>query len=220
MIVGSLPTTPTETIRARGVRPWSCPACSLPITTSAAPSTMPDELPGECTWLIFSTQWYFCSATASKPPMSPMPAKDAGRPPSDSTVVPGRGNSSWSRIGRPLMSTTGITERENAPLAMAFAARSCDSAAKVSTSWRLKPSIVAIRSAPMPCGTKPVASAVSGSCAHAPPSEPIGTRDIDSTPPARMRSSQPERTFGAAMLTASRPDAQKRLSWKPAPEVS
>src|SRR3954466_16387517 len=52
--------------------------------------------------------------------------------------------------------------------------------------------------------------------AHAPPSEPIGTRDIDSTPPASTRSSQPEATFCAAMFTASRPEAQKRLSWTPA----
>ena len=57
---------------------------------------------------------------------------------------------------------------------------------------------------------------VSGSIAQAPPSEPIGTRDIDSTPPAKTRSSQPEATFWAAMLTASRPEAQKRLSCTPA----
>src|SRR3954447_12364762 len=75
--------------------------------------------------------------------------------------------------------------------------------------------MVAIRSAPIPCGTKAVSYAVSGSIAQAPPSEPIGTRDIDSTPPARTRSSQPEATFCAAMLTASRPEAQKRLSWTP-----
>ena len=43
----------------------------------------------------------------------------------------------------------------------------------------------------MPCGTKPVVSAVAGSIAQAPPSEPIGTRLIDSTPPARIRSSKP-----------------------------
>ena len=48
--------------------------------------------------------------------------------------------------------------------------------------------------------------------AQAPPSEPIGTRDITSTPPASTISSMPERTFWAAVLTASRPDAQKRLS--------
>ena len=68
----------------------------------------------------------------------------------------------------------------------------------------------------MPCGTKPVANAVAGSVAQAPPSEAIGTRLIDSTPPARIRSSKPERTRAAAWLTASRPEAQKRLSCTPA----
>ena len=68
----------------------------------------------------------------------------------------------------------------------------------------------------MPCGTKPRPELVIGSIAQAPPSEPIGTRDIDSTPPARTRSSQPERTLAAARLTASRPEAQKRFSWTPA----
>ncbi|COY38286.1 Uncharacterised protein [Mycobacterium tuberculosis] len=60
---------------------------------------------------------------------------------------------------------------------------------------------------------------VAGSRPIAPPSEPIGTRLIDSTPPASTRSSQPERTFCAAVLTASRPDAQNRLSCTP-PEVT
>ena len=63
--------------------------------------------------------------------------------------------------------------------------------AKASTSSREKPSSVAIRSAPMPCGTKAVSKLVCGSCAQAPPSEPIGTRDMLSTPPATTRSSQP-----------------------------
>jgi hypothetical protein len=76
--------------------------------------------------------------------------------------------------------------------------------------------MVAIRSAPMPCGTKPVVSAVAGSDAQAPPSEPIGTRLMDSTPPARIICSNPPRTRDAAWLTASRPEAQKRLSWTPA----
>ncbi|CAM5519675.1 hypothetical protein SCALM49S_04072 [Streptomyces californicus] len=70
----------------------------------------------------------------------------------------------------------------------------------------------------MPCGAKPVSKLVIGSIAQAPPSEPIGTRDIDSTPPARTRSSQPERTLAAARLTASSPEAQKRFSWTPATE--
>ncbi|KOV29956.1 hypothetical protein ADK58_08735 [Streptomyces sp. XY152] len=75
---------------------------------------------------------------------------------------------------------------------------------------------MAIRSAPMPCGTNPVSWLVRGSADRAPPSLPIGTRDMDSTPPAMTRSSQPERAFAAAMLTASSPDAQKRFSWTPA----
>ena len=37
---------------------------------------MPEELPGVWTWSIRSTQWYFCSATASKPPISPIPANE------------------------------------------------------------------------------------------------------------------------------------------------
>lgn len=76
--------------------------------------------------------------------------------------------------------------------------------------------MVAIRSAPMPCGTKLTARLVIGSLNQAPPSEAMGTRDIDSTPPARTRSSQPERTLAAARLTASRPEAQKRFSCTPA----
>ncbi len=68
----------------------------------------------------------------------------------------------------------------------------------------------------MPWGTNAVSNAVAGSEAHEPPSEPMGTRDIDSTPPARIRSSKPERTRAAAWFTASRPEAQNRLSWTPA----
>ena len=57
---------------------------------------------------------------------------------------------------------------------------------------------------------------MAGSIAHAPPSEPIDKRDMDSTPPAMTKSSKPERTFMAAKLTASKPDAQKRLICTPA----
>ena len=72
MIVGSEPETAVATIRARGVSPRSLPTCSLPTATIAAPSTMPEELPAWCTWSIFSIQWYFSSATLSKPPCSPI----------------------------------------------------------------------------------------------------------------------------------------------------
>ena len=54
------------------------------------------------------------------------------------------------------MPPTGTIERVNRPSFTAAAARSCDMAAYSSTSRREKPSMVAMRSAPMPCGTNPV----------------------------------------------------------------
>ena len=95
-------------IRARGVRPRSVPTCSLPIATSAEPSTMPEELPAWWTWLIFSTQWYFSSATSSKPASAPIWAKLGLRPARPSGVVSGRISSSWSSTVTPLRSLTGI----------------------------------------------------------------------------------------------------------------
>ena len=55
MMVGSAPLSAVATMRARGVRPWALAAASLPISTAAAPSTMPDELPAWCTWWMRST---------------------------------------------------------------------------------------------------------------------------------------------------------------------
>ena len=68
----------------------------------------------------------------------------------------------------------------------------------------------------MPWGTKRVCQATAGSEAQAAPSAPIGTRDIDSTPPATTASLWPDITCAAALLTASRPEAQKRFSCWPA----
>ena len=68
----------------------------------------------------------------------------------------------------------------------------------------------------MPCGTNAVANAVAGSDAQAPPSLPMATRLMLSTPPAMIRSSNPPRTREAAWFTASRPEAQKRFSCTPA----
>ncbi len=122
MIVGSEPVTAVATMRPRGARPASRPACSLPMSTMAAPSTMPEELPAVCTWLIFSTQWNFCRATASKPPMSPIAANDGGSAPRLSTVVLGRMCSSWSSTMAPLRSTTGTTDLVKRPPLQAAAA--------------------------------------------------------------------------------------------------
>jgi hypothetical protein len=52
MMTGSVASTAVATIRARGVRPRSLPAFSLPMSTALEPSTMPEELPGVCTWLM------------------------------------------------------------------------------------------------------------------------------------------------------------------------
>ena len=90
---------------------------------------MPEELPGVWTWSIFSIQWYFCRATASKPPISPIAAKLGLRPESVSTVVPGRMNSSLSSTTWSLMSSTGMTDPLNLPASRAAAARSCERAA-------------------------------------------------------------------------------------------
>ncbi len=54
-----------------------------------------------------------------------------------------------------------------------------------------------------------------GSMYQAPPDAPMPTRDIDSTPPAMTMSSAPWAIFAAPRLTASRPEAQKRLICMP-----
>jgi hypothetical protein len=57
--------------------------------------------------------------------------------------------------------------------------------------------------------------ATAGSIAQAPPSVPIVTRDMHSTPPPTTRSDWPDMTCAAAVFTASRPDAQKRFNCLP-----
>ena len=94
--------------------------------------------------------------------------------------VSGLMKSSRRRMVRPLTSLTGTTDLSNQPESRAWAARFWLSIAKASTSSRDQPSMVAIRSAPMPWGTNPVWMLVSGSSANGPPSAPMGTRDMDS----------------------------------------
>jgi hypothetical protein len=69
-----------------------------------------------------------------------------------SRVVPGRGNSSWSRATEPSSLTIVMTLLSKRPSAIALAARSWDDTASSSQSVREKPSTVAMRSAEMPCG--------------------------------------------------------------------
>ena len=110
MMVGSAPLVAVATTRARGVRPDALPAFSLPTSTRAAPSTMPELLPPVWTWLILSIQWYFCIATSSKPAIAARPSKAGLSLARLSMVVPGRMCSSWSRISSPFWSRTGTTD--------------------------------------------------------------------------------------------------------------
>ncbi|MNF57524.1 hypothetical protein D3C84_390560 [compost metagenome] len=55
MMVGSVLVTAVATIRARGCNPSARPQASEPISISAAPSTIPELLPGVCTWWMRST---------------------------------------------------------------------------------------------------------------------------------------------------------------------
>ena len=76
--------------------------------------------------------------------------------------------------------------------------------------------MVAMRSALMPCGTWNTLSRKSSLLPSAPaPSEPIGARDMLSTPPPIATSCCPDITPIAAKFTAWRPEPQKRLSVTP-----
>jgi hypothetical protein len=91
-------------------------------------------------------------------------------------------------------SRTAKASLEKAPRRPSPAAAFCWlRTAKASASSRVMPCRVASRSALMPCGTMPrVAKAMCG-LINAPPSLPIATRDMLSTPPAMTRSARPRR---------------------------
>src|SRR5690606_17489969 len=117
--------------------------------------------------------------------------------PKASKVVCARIYSSLAKMSKPLRSFIGIMDLWNLLLAQAAAALFWDSTAKLSTSFREYPYLVAIKSAEIPCGTN-LPKAASGSITQAEPSMPIGTRDMDSTPPATIKSDHPDLTRAAA----------------------
>ena len=132
-----------------------------------------------------------------------------------SIVVNGFINSSLSRMVKPLASFTGTTDLSKWPFCWAALPLAVISGRKASTSSREKPTNSCDQISTDALGNKTYVAAFR--CrVNQQPSEPIGTRDIHSTPPATTRSSQPEATFIAARLTASRPEAQKRLICWPA----
>src|SRR5262245_19281328 len=89
MIAGSEPILANALMRIRGFNPAFSPASLLPISTAAAPSTMPDELPAWCTWLIVSSSGCACTATASNPLISPSCTKEGLSCAKDCMVVLG-----------------------------------------------------------------------------------------------------------------------------------
>ena len=93
--------------------------------------------------------------------------------------------------------STGTTSRSKRPSSIAASARRCDSYEYASSSSRESPHSSAISSAEIPCGTISQRSSSVGE--RSPPLEPIGTRDIDSTPAATTRSSWPDETAAAAL---------------------
>ena len=114
MRTGSLPATAMETMRARGLRPSERARPFDAITTAAAPSTIPDELPA-------------CSTPSS--------LNEGLSAASVSTVVPGRGCSSRSKVRSPSLS--GRISRENQPRSIAFAAFCCEDTANSSSCLRV-----------------------------------------------------------------------------------
>ena len=132
-------------------------------------------------------------------------------------MVSGRGCSSLSVSGAPVTgSTTMKSERPKRFSSMAVAAFRWLSSAKRSTSSRLNPSSVAMRSAEMPCGTIcTFLRRTSLSPSIMAPSEPIGTRDIDSTPPPTVHSCAPLAIPIAAKFTACSPEPQNRFTVLP-----
>jgi len=85
----------------------------------------------------------------------------------------------------------------NRPSSIAAIARRWDSSENASSSSRERPHSSAITSADIPCGT--ICQRSNSLSERSPPFEPIGTRDIISTPAETTRSSCPEATAAAAL---------------------
>ena len=93
MMVGSVLVTAVATIRPRAFNPSSLPLAAEPISISAAPSTMPELLPGVWICSMRSTWEYLRRAEASKP-ICPIISKLGLSLPKPSKVESARMNSS------------------------------------------------------------------------------------------------------------------------------
>src|SRR5215218_3034426 len=192
---GSTPTSPKATYRARGTRPRREQAASLATSTAAAPSQIWLEFPAVT--LPFGRNAGSSAASAS----GDVSARGVSSTPK-STPVCGFDTS------------TGTTSCSKRPSSIAASARRCDSYEYASSSSRERSHFSAISSAEMPCGTSSKRS--SSVSERSPPLEPIGTRDIDSTPAATTTSSCPAETADAALNAACSEEPHWRSTVEPA----
>src|SRR4051812_23221354 len=211
MMCGGTPADAAVTMRARGVSPCCFTAASLATTIAAAPSDSCDD-----------------ERAVTMPPAG----KTVRSLPSRSSVVSGRGPSSWLTV--PLSVSTGRISASNRPSFCAATARSLERSAKVSESSRVIPSSSATSSAVSPIGSVALPpsmslnlglvnrqprelSTTSPGRAHGVPGLAItqGARVIDSTPPAMTTSACPVSTACAADTIACNPLAHSRLTVNP-----
>src|SRR6266511_1748148 len=175
---GSTPASPNETNLARGSSPSRSAALSLAMSTAAAPSLICDELP---------------AVTVPSGRKAGLSAASA------SADVSRRGVSSTpnSTPACGFETSTGTISCSNRPVSIASNARRCDSSEKASSSARTNPHSLAITSDEIPCGT--ISHRSRSLSDRSPPLEPMGTRDIISTPADTTRSSCPDHTAVAAL---------------------
>src|SRR5436305_605987 len=175
---GSTPASPNDTNRARGSSPSREQAASLATSTTAAPSQI---------WLEFPAVTF------------PSGRNAGGSAARASAEVSARGvSSSASNVPTCGFETSiGTISLPNRPSSAAASARLCDSSEYASSSSREKLHSSAISSAEIPCGT--ISHCSSSFSERSPPLEPIGTRDIDSTPADTTRSSWPDQIAAAAL---------------------
>src|SRR3989441_1668397 len=195
MLVGFVPAPPVETNRARGSSFSSLALSGVVTRIPHAPSLMPLELPAV---------------------IRPSGLNAAGRDASFSSDVVRRGCSSVSNIRLlPLSSKTGTGSISflKRPSSIARIALRWDQSENSSICSRVTLYLSATRSAEMPCWTISYFSRSLGLSAAA--SDPRGTRDIDSTPPAITTSAWPVMTSIEAKLKACSPEAHIRFTLVP-----
>ena len=189
MTTGSSPVTTAVRIRASGVSPCAAAQSADVIASAAAPSEICDAEPAVTT---------------------PSARNGVFSSPSFSSVESRRTPSSC------LTESTGTISASNAPASCAAAALAWLSSAYQSSCRRDRPHRAAIISAPTPWLNGTVApssnpstpayractSGPNGRPGPEPPAAPMGTRVIDSTPPATTRSACPDTTAAAATCTA------------------